>query len=136
MATRAASTIYFDTSALVTLVSQEEHSDALQQWLTGSEVRLVSSLLLHTEALRVAHRLTADAVARTRALLDGVILLPITPDTCERAASLSPSSMRSLDAIHLATALGVVHEISGVLTYDERLAESCSAHGITVIAPT
>lgn len=136
MAVHPTSTIYLDTSALVKLVWLEAHSEALRQWLTGSKVRLVSSLLLHTEALRVAHRLTTDAVARTRSLLDGVILLPITPDTCERAAALSPSSMRSLDAIHLATALTVVQEISGVLTYDERLAESCSAHGITVMAPS
>lgn len=101
-----------------------------------SHTILVSSLLLRTESLRVAHRLTPDAVVHARSLIDSVILLPITPDTCERAASLPPSSMRSLDAIHLATALSVVDEISGVLTYDDRLATACREHGVPVLAPT
>jgi len=128
-------TVYVDSSAAVKLIAQEVHSEAMSAWAATNTEDLVSSTILRTETLRAAHRRSADAVIRARSLLDGVILLPITPDTCERAASLPPSSMRSLDAIHLATALSVVDEISGVLTYDDRLAMACREHGLPVLAP-
>jgi predicted nucleic acid-binding protein len=59
----------------------------------------------------------------------------ITPEIRRAAAALQPSAVRSLDAIHLATATSLGDELAGLLTYDIRMQEAATALGVTVIAP-
>ena len=125
---------YLDTSAFVKLVLAEPESVALRAALAGSE-GLVSSALLVVEARRAATRYEASAVARTAALLRTVSLLPIGDDCLEAAASVQPPSVRSLDAIHLATALSVGRDLGRLYCYDARLGEAAVAAGLTVSAP-
>jgi predicted nucleic acid-binding protein len=73
---------------------------------------------------------------RARAVLDALILLRLTSATFERAATLDPEQLRSLDALHLATALELGDELDGIVTYDGRLAAAACAYGIATIAPT
>jgi predicted nucleic acid-binding protein len=68
-------------------------------------------------------------------VLEAITLFPVSTDLYTAAAFLEPLSMRSLDAIHLAAALSLGDDLSGVVTYDERLAEACAWHGLQVIAP-
>lgn len=126
---------YLDTSAFLKLVVAETDSAAMRAWATRDDVQLVASDLLRTEALRAARRHSAAALLQTRTLLDAVHLLSITAEICERAAELDPSILRSLDALHLASALMLGDELEGVVTYDERLADACAVHGIAVLAP-
>lgn len=126
---------YLDTSAFLKLVVQEDESASLRRTLTRSDVTLVSSDLLRTEALRAARRHSPAALSLARTLLEGVGMLSITADTCERAAELDPSILRSLDALHLASALMLGDDLEAVVTYDDRLADACAAHGIKVLAP-
>jgi len=126
---------YVDTSAYMKLVVAENDSAALRGWIEQTDADLVSSDLLRTEALRAARRHSHAALAQTRVLLEGLTLVAVSTDICERAAELDPSILRSLDAVHLATALVLGDQLQCVVTYDDRLASACAAHGVAVIAP-
>lgn len=126
---------YLDTSAAVKLVLAEAGSTALMAWLVAHADDTVSSDLLRTELLRATRRGAPDQMPRARLVLDSVTLLTVPPATFERAAELEPAPLRSLDAVHLAAALELGDELDGIVTYDERLAEAASLHGVAVIAP-
>lgn len=126
---------YLDTSAFLKLVVDEEHSDELRAFVARSDHSPFASELLRTEGLRAARRHSPAALLRARSIMDAVTLVGVTPTICERAAELDPSILRTLDAIHLATALALADQLESVITYDERLAHACSVHGVPVIAP-
>jgi len=126
---------YLDTSAAVKLVVAEPHAPALRSWLAGTGERLVSSDLLRTELLRATRRAAPDRLRRARAVLDGIDLLTPAPATFERAAELEPAVLRSLDALHLATALELGDDLDGIVVYDRRLAEAAARLGLVVQAP-
>jgi len=64
-----------------------------------------------------------------------VALVPLDDAVLERAARLAPGALRTLDALHLATALSVADEIGVVLTYDERLTAAARDAGLLVRSP-
>jgi uncharacterized protein len=64
-----------------------------------------------------------------------VTLIEVTVRTFEQAARLDPTVLRSLDALHLATALDLGDDLDGLVTYDDRLAEAARLNGVPVIAP-
>ncbi|SDY00460.1 PIN domain [Geodermatophilus africanus] len=74
-------------------------------------------------------------MARARTLLAGVDLVPITQGLLAAAADLGPSSLRSPDALHLATALGLGPVLDAFVVYDERLAQAATDAGLPVVAP-
>jgi predicted nucleic acid-binding protein len=95
----------------------------------------VSSALIGTEAVRACAR-HGDGYARdAREWLLDVSLLPLTDAILETAASLPPAGLRSLDSLHLATALSVREEIGAFIVYDARLAEAAREHGLPVVQP-
>lgn len=124
-----------DTSAFLKLVVHEAESDALLAWARDEQAHFFASELLRVEALRTARRYSTDALQEARERLDVVTLVTVTGDICERAASLDPSILRSLDAVHLATALAIGDGLGGVVTYDHRQADACAAHGVPALAP-
>lgn len=126
---------YLDTSAAVKLVLTEPGTSALLTWAADHADDVVSSDLLRTELLRATRRGAPEHMPRARAVLDSITLLSLPPATFDRAATLEPSEMRSLDAVHLAAALDLGDELEGIVTYDERLSAAAALHGITVIAP-
>lgn len=124
---------YLDTSAAAKLVVEEAGSTTLREWL-GDRV-VVSSDLLRVELVR-AVRLHEEAVRRqARYLLETVDLIRITPQVCDLAAELDPHVLRSLDALHCATALSLGVDLEGVVCYDRRMQEACRVLGLTVEAP-
>jgi len=126
---------YLDTSAAVKLVVVERGTKALQRWVASRDGQIVSSDLLRTELLRAARRAAPQQVVRARAVLDSLILVTLSTAVFERAATLEPDLLRSLDSLHLAAALEIGDELEGIVTYDRRLAEGARALGITVVAP-
>lgn len=127
--------VYLDSSAALNLIVAEAGSDALRDWSQRTRPDFVACDLVRTEVLRACRRHSTDATARGRSVLEVITLFPVSTDLYTSAAFLEPLSMRSLDAIHLAAALSLGDDISGVVTYDERLAEACAWHGLEVIAP-
>jgi uncharacterized protein len=126
---------YLDTSALVKLVVAEAETPALRSWLKASERDAVTSDLTRTELIRAVRRGAPDRATRAREVLDAVTLLQVTPAVFEAAARLDPLTLRSLDAVHLASALDLGDDLDGLVTYDERLAEAAESYGVPVIAP-
>ena len=126
---------YLDTSAAVKLVIAERGSTALRRWLASRGEQMISSDLLRTELLRVTRRAAPEQMVQARAVLDSLILVTLSTTVCERAALLEPDLLRSLDALHLAAALEIGDELEAIVTYDQRLAESAEALGISVVAP-
>jgi predicted nucleic acid-binding protein len=128
--------IYFDTSALVKLVFDETESAALAEWLTvRADVPKVSSDLSTIELLRTCRRVDEDAVEGANLLLGGIDLLPVDRAIVEKAATLVPTELRSLDAIHLASAMSVRASLTALVAYDVRLCSAAAQAGIEVVSP-
>lgn len=126
---------YLDTSAAVKLVVAEPGSRGLRRWLTGRDGQIVASDLVRTELLRATRRSAPEQVVQARAVLDALVLLSMPTSVFERAAMLEPELLRSLDALHLASALELGDELEGIVTYDGRLGAAATAVGVTVVAP-
>lgn len=127
---------YADTSALAKLLADEQESSALTEWIAGIEdLVIVSSDLVRTELMRAIRRTHPAAASSVKALLSTIMLVPISTDICDSAARLEPPTLRSLDAIHLATALAAGEDLEAMLTYDDRLVEASLGYGLKVLAP-
>lgn len=127
------SALYVDTSALAKIITTERESDALRVALRGR--RLVSSAIASTELLRVGLRLGPSHMEAARRVLDGVHLLASTPSRLRRAGLLEPSHLRSLDALHVVSALDLVDEVGAFVAYDRRLLEAAQLHGLSTSSP-
>jgi predicted nucleic acid-binding protein len=126
---------YLDTSALVKLVVAEPETPALTAWLRSADRRLVSSDLARTELLRAVRRSSPANLVQARAVLGAVDLLALHPALLEQAALLDPATLRTLDALHLASALALGDDLEGVVAYDERLVGAARSVGLTTHAP-
>jgi predicted nucleic acid-binding protein len=126
---------YVDSSALLKLVVREPETPALESDLATRD-GLVTSRLAIVECRRAARRVTnAPMLKRVDHVLEAVYLLDVTPAILEQAAALDPPALRSLDAIHLATALSIGDTALDVITYDGRLADATRAAGLPVVQP-
>ena len=132
----ASNATYVDSSALVKLVFAERESAALRAFLAGRRP-LVTSQLAVTEVGRAARRVQPTAAARRQVIevLDRVAVLAVSRDLAEQAVSLDPPSLRTLDAIHLATALSLGADLGVFVAYDRRLLAAARAAGIAVASP-
>ena len=131
-----AAVAYLDSSALVKLVFAESESAALSRFLVEWRDR-ASSVLARTEVARVAKRVGASGKARTRAadVLEHIALIALDDGIVARAGEVEPPALRTLDAIHLATALSLGGDLGGIVTYDRRLADAARRAGLTVWSP-
>ncbi|MBK9179704.1 MAG: type II toxin-antitoxin system VapC family toxin [Acidimicrobiales bacterium] len=126
---------YLDSSALVKLAVEEPESRALRHHLRRRRP-VVSSSLARTEVLRALLDEGDEALARGRALLARVELVRVNDRVLNAAAVLLPSDLRSLDAIHLATAQLLGGDLSHVVTYDERMLAAATHLGLRTATPT
>ena len=130
-----AGTAYVDSTALLKLVVREPETSALEADLAGRDGLLASRLAV-VECRRAARRASDHRVLQAvDEILDAIYLLEVTPAILDAAAVSDPLLLRSLDAIHLATALSVGDARMEVITYDRRLAEAVRAHGLIVAQP-
>jgi hypothetical protein len=127
--------IYLDSAAIVKLVHAESESQALRNWLDErAEVGWVSSVLAEIESFRALARYTPQAVSRLHLVLDLIDLVELDAGARILAQTVRPATVRSLDAIHLATALRI-QPLTSFVTYDKRLADAAQLAGLTVDAP-
>lgn len=125
---------YLDSSAIVKLAVLEPESSALRRYLRRKHP-LVTSALARTEVARALLPFGATALARGEDTLSRLDVVRINDRILRRAGTLLPTTLRSLDAIHLATADALGADLARVCTYDERMAASAVALGMTVVAP-
>ncbi len=95
----------------------------------------MSSRLLTVESVRACARYGPRFAARALAGLADLALLPLDDAVLRAAAALEPPGLRSLDAVHLATALSLGDRLGVLVCYDERLLDAARAAGVTVVAP-
>jgi predicted nucleic acid-binding protein len=126
--------IYLDSSAIVKLAVREPESAALRRYLKRRRP-IVSSALARTEVTRALLPLGPAAVERGRDVLSRIELARISDRVLTAAGSLMPADLRSLDAIHLATAQQLGADLARIVTYDERMVAGAKALGWTVAAP-
>jgi len=135
--------VYFDSSALIKRSVQEAESEAVEAALdryVADHAVIVSSSLAWVE---VSRALRSRSFSGSRAEdeihdaievgLSGVAERSITEDVISLARRVAPLRLRSLDAIHLATA--ILLDVDEVVAYDDRLIEACRHNGLTVVAP-
>jgi predicted nucleic acid-binding protein len=126
---------YIDSSAIVKLVVAEPESKALRRYLSRRQP-LVSSALARTEVARALLPSGAEAVARGEDALRRIQLLRINDRVLTDAGAMLPAELRSLDAIHLASATQLGSSVRQIVTYDERMAEAARAGGWSVASPS
>ena len=125
---------YLDSSAIVKLAVRENESVALRRYLRRCRP-LVSSSLARTEVMRALMPGGDDAVAAGWKVLTRLDLIRISAGVLNDAAVLLPVDLRSLDAIHLATARRLGQDLGAIVTYDERMAEAATHLGHRTVAP-
>lgn len=123
---------YVDTSAFIKLLLTEDETPALRTALTEWP-DLVSSEIAFIEAHRIGLRENRQADVTT--LLQGVTLVGYTPAVRQRAATIGTAHLRALDAIHLATAEALGHDLGVIFTYDKRMLSDGLLEGLPVRAP-
>ena len=128
--------IYLDSAAVVKLVHAETESAALRAWLDERiETGWISSVLVEVESFRALARYAPEAAARLPAVLDQIDLIGLDSAIRIMAQTVRPVTVRSLDAIHLGTALHTRHALTSFVTFDKRLLDAALAAGLPAEAP-
>jgi hypothetical protein len=129
--------IYLDSAAVVKLVHAETESAALREWLDErAETGWISSVLTEIESFRALARYAPEAAARLPAVLDQIELIGLEPPIRILAQTARPATVRSLDAIHLGTALHARRAVTSFVTYDKRLMDAALAAGLPADSPS
>jgi len=128
--------LYLDSSALIKLIFDEEETAALEDFLSEHRLRLSSSLA-RVEVMRAARTVSDELVSRhADAVLVAIELIAPDAALLADAARIDPLTLRSLDAVHLATAVALADDIEGMVVYDRRLADAARHAGLTVWSPS
>jgi uncharacterized protein len=126
--------VYLDSSAFAKLVMVEPESGALIRHLRDRPLQ-VAAALLRTEVLRAAMRVSQAHLAQARRLLAELAFIELDRPLLERAGTLSPPDIRSLDAIHVAAALTLGDDLGEFVTYDRRMEAAARQWGLAVASP-
>lgn len=112
---------------------REAESAALAAAVEGRV--LAASELVRTELRRAAARTGGGALAGVEALLDRLVLVRLEAALLDDAGRMDPPALRSLDAIHVQSALVLAGQLEALVTYDARMAEAARGAGLRVLAP-
>jgi predicted nucleic acid-binding protein len=128
------SALYLDSSAIVKLIADEPGSEALRRYLRRRSW-LVTSALSRAEVGRALIDARADKRRLGERVFGQFEVLRVNDRILRRAAMLPPPALRTLDAVHLASAETLAEELGRIVTYDDRMAASARALGFGVAAP-
>lgn len=126
--------VYLDASAAVKLVVTEPESAPLERFL-ARQVTRVSNRVLAVELIRAVRRHSPASLDQARSLLAFMEFVELGEEVAGAAGGLEPAALRSLDAIHLASALALAEELDAFVTYDARQADAARALGLSVESP-
>jgi predicted nucleic acid-binding protein len=132
--------VYLDSSAIGKLAFEEDGSELLAEYIDSCDV--VSSDIALTEVTRTARRIASeypsnvlgDLLEKIMIAMEEMVLIMVETRTLVRAGALEGSFLRSLDAIHIATAQGL-GDVDAFVTYDERQAAAARLAGFRTISP-
>jgi predicted nucleic acid-binding protein len=126
---------YLDSSAIVKTIVREPESPGLRRFLRRFP-RHASSGLARAEILRAIRRAQPDAIPRAQDALRRLVLLELTDEMLTVAGMLEPPTLRTLEAIHLASALRLGAQLEVLITYEQRMVSAAAALGLPVEAPS
>ena len=127
--------LYLDTSALVKLAIDEPDTAAVESAIAHCEAAFSSRLAVVECTRAIGRVLDRNALMTLDEIFEALVLHEVNEAVLAKAAALTPSSLRSLDAIHLATALLLEPSNLGFVTYDDKLARAAEAQGLSVLQP-
>lgn len=128
--------IYLDSSAVMKLVRREAETAGIVEWLQlHRDLPAVTSELGRIEVLRAARRAGANALAEARAVVGDLDLISLDRAVQDVACDVGDPSLRTLDALHLASALLLGDALTVLVTYDHRLADAARDAGLVVASP-
>ena len=127
---------YADTSAVIKLLAEEAHSKALAEFYDNDpDAEWVSSALLRIELTRAVMRAIPALLPDARDLLLAFSYIAIDDDVVEGAMNEPDRGLRSLDAIHLATARILAEDLDAIVSYDDRLLKAANEAGLVTLSP-
>ena len=124
-----------DSSAIVKLIVNEPKSQSFSTWLKNCKHDLFVSEIAHTEVARAIAHVDANLQGQLKNVLERFGTIRVSSQILTIAGVLTPTNLRTLDAIHLASCLILGDDLKGFVTYDSAQADAASHNGITVIAP-
>lgn len=124
---------YVDASALVKLILDEVDAGAMRRWYVEAD-RIACSVIGAIETRRAVAR-KVERSERVDLVLRSVVTLEVDAVVTATASRVMPIGLRTLDAIHIATALALGSELDAFVTYDDRLADAARAVGLPVVRP-
>ena len=128
--------IYLDSAALVKLAIVEADSVALTRWLAEqADQARVTSEIARVEVTRAVMRAMPTALLQAHHVVARAYKVAITEQVLTTAASLQPQTLRSLDAVHLASALTLGGRLTAFVCYDARLNAAAEALRLPVVSP-
>ena len=126
--------IYLDASAIVTMISQRTYANELREFLSGRPgMPMATSTLGFIETVRTAARI-GDYPDLMRNLVSEITEILLTEEVRDAAAALS-GRLRTLDAIHIASAEAIGDALEVLLTYDRRMLDVARSVGLPAEAP-
>jgi predicted nucleic acid-binding protein len=136
--------IYLDTSALLKLLRPEAETGALLTHLDGVRDELLTSVIATVETARALTALglkdRAVAAVPDSSRIDcgsaAVATVALTRQILDTARTLPPPTLRSLDALHVATALSAGAALDHLIAYDRRMTDAAGAAGLRVASPS
>ena len=124
---------YVDSSALLKLLIVEKESVDLIDFI---DFTITSSVVTRVEVIRTLQKIAPKKVAEAQILLTGIDLTPVNSSILSVAENFSPSiSLKSLDAIHVATVIFLDKSVEGLVTYDKAMIKNAKELGIKTISP-
>jgi uncharacterized protein len=126
--------VYVDASAIAKLLVDEREGDDLRAFLAPI-ARQATSIVGRVEVERTVARRAPARLAHVAGLLDDLVIVGLVPAIAAAAATIEPATLRTLDAIHLASAAALGADLEAFVTYDSRLVEAARALGMPVASP-
>ena len=124
---------YADSSAILKLLIVEKESAALTDFIYFT---IKSSALTRVEVIRVLHKIAPEKIDRAQIILAGIDLTPLNPAILSMAENFAPAiTLKSLDALHVATAIFLDKSVEGVITYDKAMIKNAKELRIKVASP-
>ena len=128
--------IYLDATAMMKLIAQAPESQALTEYLRAhTDTRWITCALSRAELLRATAALPAEATEHAHHVLAGVDTVAVTDRLLDAAVALTPAPRRTVDALHIASALSAGPRLRTLVTYDPDLAGAAADHRITTVRP-
>jgi hypothetical protein len=129
--------IYLDSSALVKLAVTEPESAALADWLRdSSQLVRVSSPLVRVEVPRAVWRADPGSLPQAYTIVRRLREIRMTEAVLTRAAGVRPNVLRTLDAIHVASAMAVRDNLTALVSYDKRMLAAAQDAGLPTASPS